>query len=73
MSKKTSKNSPKRAHIISRKGGWAIKKERASRASKIYQNKDSAVKGSAKLRQTGYDVIVHRKDGTIKDWKKSKK
>ncbi len=73
MSKKNSKDSSKRAHVISRKDGWAVKKEGASRASKIYQNKDSAVKGSEKLRQQGHDVIVHRKDGTIQDWKKSKK
>ncbi len=73
MTKTTSKSSSKRAHVISRKDGWAIKKEGASRASKIYQNKDSAVKGSEKLRQKGHDVIVHKKDGTIQDWKKSKK
>jgi len=73
MTKKTSKDSSKRAHIISRKDGWAVKKEGKSRASKIYQNRDSAIKGSEKLRQKGHDVIVHKKDGSIKDWKKSKK
>jgi hypothetical protein len=73
MSKKTGKSTPKRAHIISRKDGWAIKKEDASRASKIYKRKDTAVKDSEKLRKQGHDVIVHKKDGTIQDWKKSKK
>lgn len=72
ISRKKSGSSSKRAHIISRKNGWAIKKEGASRASKIYQNIDAAIKSSEKLRQTGHDIIVHRKDGTIQDWKKSK-
>jgi len=67
----TSKSS-ERVHIISRKDGWAVKKEGASRATRIYQNKDAAVKSSEILREQGHDVIIHRKDGTIQDWKKSK-
>lgn len=67
-----SNNSSKRAHIISRDNGWAIKKEGASKASKIYGDKNSAVKDSEKLRNKGHDVIIHKKDGTIQDWKKSK-
>jgi Uncharacterized protein conserved in bacteria (DUF2188). len=39
MSKKSGKSVLKRVHIISRKDRWAIKKEGASRASKIYQKK----------------------------------
>ncbi len=73
MPKKAGRSPSKRAHIISRKDGWAIKKEDASRASKIYKKKDVAIKNSEKLREKGHDVIVHKKDGTIQDWKKSKK
>ena len=63
----------KRVHIISRKDGWAIKKEGKTRASKIYNNKKSAVSSARKLREKGHDVIIHKKDGSIKKWEKSKK
>ena len=73
MSKKTSSASSKRVHIISRKQDWAVKKEGASRASKIYSSKDIAINSSEKLRNTGHDLIIHKKDGTIQDWKKANK
>lgn len=63
----------KRVHIISRKDGWAIKKEGKTRASKIYNNKKSAVSSTRKLKEKGHDVIVHKKDGSIQKWEKSKK
>lgn len=73
MSKKPGKGTSKRVHIISRKDGWAIKKQGASRASKIYQKKETAIKKAQKLRKTGHDVIVHKKDGSIQKWEKPKK
>lgn len=73
MTKKVSTSNSKRVHIISRKQYWAVKKECASRASKIYSDKDTAIKGAEKLRSAGHDVVVHKKDGTIQEWKKSKK
>lgn len=74
MAKISSKrNGNKRVHIISRKDGWAIKKEGKARASKIYDNKNSAVSSAKKLREKGHDVIVHKKDGSIQKWEKSKK
>ena len=71
MTKKTSSHNSSRVHIISRKQDWAVKKEGASRASKIYSNKDTAIKSTEKLRNTGHDIIIHKKDGTIQDWKKA--
>ena len=73
MSKKSGKVTSKRVHIISRKNAWAIKKQGASKASKIYQKKETAIQNAQKLRETGYDVIVHKKDGSIQKWEKSKK
>ena len=73
MSKKPGKASSKRVHIISRKDGWAIKKQGASRASRIYQNKETAIKNAQKLRKTGHDVIIHKKDGSIQKWEKPQK
>jgi len=74
MSKISSKRKRnKRVHVISRKDGWAIKKEDKTRASKIYNNKDSAISSARKLKEKGHDVIVHKKDGSIQNWEKSKK
>jgi len=74
MSKISSKRKrSKRVHVISRKDGWAIKKEDKTRASKIYNNKDSAISSARKLKEKGHDVIVHKKDGSIQNWEKSKK
>jgi len=74
MSKISSKKKgSKRVHIISRKDGWAIKKEGKTRASKIYDNKNSAVSSARRLREKGHDVIVHKKDGSIQMWEKSEK
>ena len=73
MAKKTRSTKSKRVHIITRKQDWAIKKKGTSRASKIYSNKVNAVSGAEKLRKNGHDVIIHKRDGTIQDWKKAKK
>ena len=74
MSKISSKRKrSKRVHVISRKDGWAIKKEDKTRASKIYNNKDSAISSARKLKEKGHDVIIHKKDGSIQNWEKSKK
>ena len=63
----------KRVHVISRKSGWAVKKEGNSRASKIYSNKETAVKKASKLREGGHDVVIHKKDGSIQKWDKATK
>ena len=66
-------SSAKRVHIISRDDGWAVKKEGASRASRIYENKEAAIENAKRLQRTGHDVVVHKKDGSIQKWEKSKK
>ena len=62
-----------RAHIVKRESGWAVKKEGNEKASKIYRTKEEAIKDSERLRDRGTDVIIHKEDGSIQDWKKSKK
>ena len=71
MLKKSGESVLKRVHIISRKDEWAIKKEGVSKASKIYREKETAIKQAQKLRKNGYDVIVHKKDGSIQKWEES--
>jgi hypothetical protein len=74
MSKGATKSgSSGRVHIISRDGGWAIKKEGNTKATKIYQSKDSAIRGARKFIEKGHDVIVHKRDGSIQAWEKGKK
>jgi len=70
MTKKVKRQSKKRIHIISRKDGWAIKRQGASKASKKYANKEVAVKSAQKYRKEGHDVIIHKKDGSIAKWEK---
>ena len=64
---------PKRTHIVKRESGWAVKKEGAQRATKVYKTKEQAVKGAEKTRRSGSDVVIHKRDGSIQKWVKSKK
>jgi hypothetical protein len=77
MAKKSSRpkppSSPKRTHVVKRDSGWAVKKEGTKRATKVYTTKEQAVKGAEKSRKSGSDVVIHKKDGSIQKWVKSKK
>lgn len=73
MVKKSQKPSSKRVHVISRNKDWAIKKEGNSKASRVYKEKRSAVDGAKKLIRDGYDIVVHRRDGSIQKWEKSER
>ncbi len=62
----------KRVHIISRiNGGWAVLKQGASRAVKVYPTREEAVLGSYPFLQLGYDLVIHRKDGSVEQFKKA--
>lgn len=63
-------NGSKRAHIIKRDSGWAVKKEGNAKATRVFKTQDDAVKNAQKLRSSGHDVIVHKRDGSIKNWQK---
>lgn len=68
------KNQPvQRTHIVKRGSGWAVKKEGAQRAIKIYDTKDKAIDGAQKEKKSGSDLIIHKKDGSIEKWQKAKK
>lgn len=77
MAKRASKpkppSSPKRTHVVKRDSGWAVKKEGTKRATKVYTTKEQAVKGTEKARKSGSDVVIHKRDGSIQKWVKSKK
>jgi uncharacterized protein YdaT len=63
----------KRVHVIKRDKGWAVKKQGASRASRIYKSKDEAVEKAQKFKKSGHDLVIHKKDGSIQKWEKTKK
>lgn len=61
-------NSNERVHVISRQSRWAVKKEGKARASKLYDDKQSAIRDARKLKSKGHDVVVHKRDGSIQKW-----
>ncbi|MES2767022.1 MAG: DUF2188 domain-containing protein [Bacteroidota bacterium] len=67
---KADSGSSSRVHVVVRDDGWAVKREGASRASKVFSTKTEAVRG-AKSFSKDNDVIIHRKDGTISKWAKA--
>ncbi len=60
-----------RVHIIKRSDGWVLKKEGAERASRKYPTREEAIDSARLYRIKGYDVVVHRADGTVERWSKS--
>jgi hypothetical protein len=60
-----------RMHIIKRDSGWALRKEGNLKATKIFGTKEDARQHSQSYRKKGYDIIIHKKDGSIEKWERS--
>ena len=60
-----------RVHIIKRSDGWVVRKEGAERASRKYPTKEEALDSARLYRIKGFDIVVHRADGTVERWLKS--
>ncbi len=58
----------KQVHVILSRNGWAVEKRGASRATRVFTNKNEAIKFAHVLRTHGYDVFVHDEKGNVKDW-----
>jgi hypothetical protein len=62
---------PKRGtHVVPREGGdeWAVQKEGASRASRLFTNQADAVKYARNLEQKDNgELYIHRRDGAIRE------
>lgn len=56
-----------RTHIIKRENGWAVKKQGTSKASKVYQTQDEAIRSAKKMKSSS-EIVVHRRDGSIRNW-----
>lgn len=55
-------------HVVPHKDGWATKKEGAGRAGSVHSTQKAATeraRGQAIRERT--EVVIHRKDGTIRD------
>jgi hypothetical protein len=55
-------------HVVPYKGNWAIKMEGSEKVTEIFDNQEEAIE-RAKIIAYNHrsDVIIHRKDGTIRD------
>ena len=71
MARNSQATNGKRVHVISRKDGWAVKKEGNSKASKIYSTKSDAERSASEISK-GRDVVIHKRDGSIQKWKRAK-
>ena len=65
---KSGSASRKTVHVIPSKGNWAVKREGTAKASKVYDSQQKAIQGAKSMTRKGTakEVIVHRKDGTIR-------
>jgi hypothetical protein len=61
-----------RYHIIKRGKGWALKRENASKAVRVYDTKENAKEGAERFRDKGFDIIIHKRNGYMEEWKKGK-
>ena len=54
-------------HVVSNsKGGWSVRKEGATRASKSFDTKTDAIAwGRKESKCSGTELVIHGKDGTI--------
>jgi uncharacterized protein YdaT len=53
-------------HVLPHKRGWAVKKDNAERASKVFETKTEAVSGARNMaKENNSSLIIHRKAGTI--------
>jgi uncharacterized protein YdaT len=74
MDNKNTNNEYRRMiHVIKRQGSWAVKKHGASRASRIYDSKEEAIQGARELRDSDFDLVIHKSDGSIQRWERSAK
>jgi len=55
-------------HVVPHPEGWAVKGEGNERYTATYKYQDDAIDRAKDIAQNyGADVIIHRKDGTIRD------
>lgn len=61
------KSSSNRLHVVPTMDGWSVKREGASRASRVFKTKQEALTGANSIKQKS-SIVVHKRDGTIEQW-----
>jgi uncharacterized protein YdaT len=55
-------------HVVPHQKGWATKKEGAERAGSIHDTQsDAIVRAKEQAKREKTEVVIHRRDGTIRD------
>lgn len=55
-------------HVVPHGNDWAVKKEGSSRASSVHPTQKAAIdRGREAARRDKAELVIHRKDGTIRD------
>jgi uncharacterized protein YdaT len=55
-------------HVVPHKDGWATKKEGAQRAGTVAETQKAAIdRAREQAKRDRVEVVIHRKDGTIRD------
>ncbi len=67
--KNDTKKNRKKVHIIPRKNKWVVKKHNHKKALKVCSEKIEAINLSERYYRDGYDVIIHKNNGDIEEWK----
>ena len=58
-------------HVVRHNGSWAVKRSGASRATGIYDSQGVAINKAVEIAKNyGTSVIIHGKDGRIRDIKR---
>ncbi len=59
-----------RFHVIQAQKGWAVVRDRASRASRILGTREEAIEVANRIarNQSADAVVVHNSDGSIQQW-----
>jgi uncharacterized protein YdaT len=64
----SSRPATKNQHVVPHEEGWAIKGEGNEKYTAIYDLQEDAIRRAKTIAQSyKSDVIIHRKDGTIRD------
>ncbi len=58
----------KNQHVVPHKKGWAVKGEGNSKSTKITSTQKAAIKAAQEIaKNQKSEVVIHKKDGTIRD------
>ncbi|PWE00008.1 DUF2188 domain-containing protein [Marinilabilia rubra] len=55
-------------HVVPNEKGWAVKKEKSQRASRVVKTQGEAIEiGKNYAKEQSSELIIHGKDGKIRD------